>query len=307
MLTSARYGIVYPNPNRSDSADVPRDIGALVTAVERSVMYSQGTFATRPTSTAGTPGIQGRMYYATDTQALYYDYGTGWILIMSTPSTEPPTVPLGATLDWPWASGSIPSWSVLSYGQLLAGPTYPAMQALADTSGRPYGGSAGSNFGVPDYRGRVAAGKDDMGGSAAARITVSISGITGTTLGAVGGAEGVTLTTATIPAHNHGISGSVASGNAIISMNQHAHGLPYEAFTGDNTGVFRYSAAGSLTPGAAIKDIYAFSSTNNVTPTGVDTGHAHGVGSLAIANAGSGGTHQNTQPTIVVNKLIRVL
>src|SRR4051812_34502917 len=85
MLTSSRYQIVYPAPTRADSADVPRDIGSLVTAVERSAMYGQGTLATRPTSTAGTPGIQGRFYMATDQtpMVLYYDYGTGWASVGS--------------------------------------------------------------------------------------------------------------------------------------------------------------------------------------------------------------------------------
>lgn len=85
MLTSARYLIVYPNPTRVDTADVPRDIGALVVAIEKSAMYGQGTLALRPTSTAGTPGIQGRFYMATDQtpMVLYYDYGTGWASVGS--------------------------------------------------------------------------------------------------------------------------------------------------------------------------------------------------------------------------------
>lgn len=80
MLVSSRRGINYPNPNRSDTADVPRDIGALVTAVEADVIYGQGTLAARPNSTAGTPGIVGRIYAATDQtpHAFYWDYGTGW-------------------------------------------------------------------------------------------------------------------------------------------------------------------------------------------------------------------------------------
>lgn len=80
MLTSSRYLIVYPNPTRGDSADVPRDLGALVAAVEQSAMYGQGTLAARPTSSGGSPGIQGRFYMATDLtpHVLYYDFGTGW-------------------------------------------------------------------------------------------------------------------------------------------------------------------------------------------------------------------------------------
>lgn len=80
MLASTRRGIVYPNTNRTDSADVPRDIAALVAALEIDVIYGQGTLAARPTSTPGSPGVQGRIYMATDQtpHVLYYDYGTGW-------------------------------------------------------------------------------------------------------------------------------------------------------------------------------------------------------------------------------------
>lgn len=55
----------------------------------------------------------------------------------------------------------------------------------------------------PDRRGRVAFGKDDMGGSTAGRITNAGSGVVGTTLGATGGAESVTLSTDNVPAHTH--------------------------------------------------------------------------------------------------------
>jgi hypothetical protein len=84
MLTSARYGIAYPDPaTRLDRADVPTDIASVVAAIETSAMYGQGTLAARPVSTAGSPGIQGRIYVATDTapNLVYYDYGTGWALV----------------------------------------------------------------------------------------------------------------------------------------------------------------------------------------------------------------------------------
>lgn len=42
---------------------------------------------------------------------------------------------------------------------------------------------------LPDYRGRTGVGKDDMGGSAANRVTVGGSGIAGNTMGANGGSQ----------------------------------------------------------------------------------------------------------------------
>jgi len=54
-------------------------------------MYGQGVFASRPVSSAGSPGKQGRFYMSTDgvsggsagTYILFYDYGTGWAQVTS--------------------------------------------------------------------------------------------------------------------------------------------------------------------------------------------------------------------------------
>jgi len=58
--------------------------------------------------------------------------------------------------------------------------------------------SANKTIALPDLRGRVLAGLDDMGNTAAGRITAA-SGFTGTTLGNAAGAETRTLTAAQIP------------------------------------------------------------------------------------------------------------
>ena len=76
------------------------------------------------------------------------------------------------------------------FGQALSRTTYAALHALFASAGYPYGSGDGSTtFNLPDLRGRGLFGKDDMGGSAANRITAGGSGITGTALGAAGGAE----------------------------------------------------------------------------------------------------------------------
>lgn len=71
------------------------------------------------------------------------------------------------------------------------------------------GASAAADFAanktivVPDARGRAIIGKDDMGGTAASRMTIAGSGVDGLTLGATGGAETVTQTIATMANHDH--------------------------------------------------------------------------------------------------------
>lgn len=74
--------------------------------------------------------------------------------------------------------------------------------------------AAHKTIGVPDIRSRVVAGKDDMGGTTASRLTSGGSGITGTTLGASGGTETHTLTTAELASHSHtmGVGLSLAGG-----------------------------------------------------------------------------------------------
>jgi hypothetical protein len=81
-ITSPRFLISYPSPAvRDEPADVPSDLKLLVDGIEKGVIYGQGTFANRPVSTGGSPGIQGRIYEATDRGILYYDFGTGWQII----------------------------------------------------------------------------------------------------------------------------------------------------------------------------------------------------------------------------------
>jgi microcystin-dependent protein len=87
----------------------------------------------------------------------------------------------------PFAGATAPDGYLLCYGQAVSRSTYSDLFAAIGTTYSA--GDGGTTFNVPDLRGRVAAGKDNMGGSAANRITNAISGITGTTLGAAGGDE----------------------------------------------------------------------------------------------------------------------
>lgn len=73
----------------------------------------------------------------------------------------------------------------------------------------PYGDGDGSTtFGIPDLRGRVVAGQDDMGGTSANRLTGVTGSVDGDVLGGVGGLETHTLTTAQMPAHTHNVGRS---------------------------------------------------------------------------------------------------
>src|SRR5205085_3090679 len=99
---------------------------------------------------------------------------------------------------------------VFPYGQAISRSTYSALFSLFSTT---YGtGDGSTTFNVPDLRGRLIAGKDDMGGSAASRVTTAGSSIDGATLGVSGGAQVVLLAANQIPA------GVPSSGSNSISV-----------------------------------------------------------------------------------------
>ena len=103
-------------------------------------------------------------------------------------------MPTGAVL--PYAGSSAPTGFLLCYGQAISRSTYADLFSAISTT---YGtGDGSSTFNVPDLRGRVVAGQDDMGGSSGDNLTGLSGGVNGDTLGATGGSETHTLITAEI-------------------------------------------------------------------------------------------------------------
>jgi microcystin-dependent protein len=184
--------------------------------------------------------------------------------------------PLGIVV--PFAGSSAPTYWLLCYGQAVSRTTYADLFAVIGTT---YGSGDGSTtFNLPDLRGRVAAGKDDMGGSSANRLTDQSGGLNGDTLGDTGGAETHTLTEAELAAHDHTA--------ATTSDGSHTH-------TYTKASIFQQTSA----PGSG-----AYTCTTATDNTGSDGAHDHDV---TVDNAGGGGAHNNVQPTIILNYIIRAL
>jgi microcystin-dependent protein len=215
--------------------------------------------------------IQGTPYAAT-----YFNATGEWILQGF--HGNPYNVPLGGMLEYTGTAAPNSAF-VLPFGQAISRTVYAAYFALVGTT---YGAGDGtSTFNVIDKRGRVSAGKDDMGGSVAGRLTAGGSGIAGATLGATGGAETHTLTTAQMPAHNHSIT---------ITDPGHTHTGTAPFAAGANYASGPNPQAAQIT---GTSPIVINSNTTGITATS--------------ANAGSNSAHNNVQPTVIVNHILRIL
>lgn len=168
----------------------------------------------------------------------------------------------------PYAGASAPSGWLLCYGQAVSRTTYAALFAILGTT---YGSGDGSTtFNLPDLRGRVIAGQDDMGGTSANRLTGLSGGVDGDTLGAAGGAESHTLTEAQLAAHRHFVVSNVTNGVTPSSSNQICR------TKGDGSDANYSLVAGS---------------------TDATLGRT--------SSSGSGQAHNNVQPTIILNYIIK--
>lgn len=158
---------------------------------------------------------------------------------------------------------------IMCFGQQdLLKSAYPK---LYEYLGNTYGGAeAGDYFGLPDLRGCVIAGADNMGGVRALRLGSVGSGIDGTSVGAIVGTDKVALTVAQMPKHRHGANASGAG--------RHSHRYPGPA-TISNSGGSRPSGTGG-----------EFMFTDEVGD------HTH---IISIEDTGNSEAHINVQPTMI--------
>lgn len=151
----------------------------------------------------------------------------------------------------------------------------------------PYGqGDGSTTFNIPDRRGRAIAGRDNMGGSAASRLTGLTNGILGTKLSGTGGEQSHTITAAEMASHTHTSPALTDPG--------HAHTLKYDQQT--------------ATAGSSTAFNYAHSPINGTSGTNTTTGGSATTGITLAATTGSTGSdtaHNNVQPTGISNMMIK--
>lgn len=255
-------------------------------------------------------------------------------------------VPSGVVL--PFAGTTAPAGWLFCYGQSLANASYPDLYAAIGTT---YGSVDGSHFNLPDMRGRVGAGKDDMGGTGAGRLAVTLTGtkastssgvitglsstaglaagmqafgtgigtsavinsidsgtqvtlsvnststgstsirfafVDGVTLGASGGSHIQTLSATQIPSHNHPV---------FLNDPGHSHSTSAVYFTGSN------NISGGSTANLNIQALASSTVTTGITVR--DATGGGGTANQTALSTGGGGAHSNTQPTLVLNQIIK--
>jgi microcystin-dependent protein len=174
---------------------------------------------------------------------------------------------LPAGMLMPYAGSTEPTGWVFCYGQTVNSVSNTAYARLWTAIGTTYGGASASSFILPDLRGRAVFGKDNMGGTAASRVTSGVSVITGTTLGAVGGSEA-------LHTHTH-------------TQNSHTHGPGSETHFVTNQGALSGTTAGAS----------EWQGYNRATTTAATTATNQNTGT---------GSSQNMPPTIITNYLIKL-
>jgi microcystin-dependent protein len=148
------------------------------------------------------------------------------------------SVPVGSMVDF--AGASSPEGWILCYGQAISRVTYSDLFGVIGTT---FGSGDGSTtFNLPDFRGRVAAGLDNLGGSSANTITNAAADSLGGTLGT----ETHTLDSTQIPAHSH------------------SYALPAVVAYGGSPNAIN---AGSITASGATGNTGGGLAHNNVQPT----------------------------------------
>lgn len=166
-----------------------------------------------------------------------------------------------------FAGSSAPTGWLICDGSSVLRSTYAALFAVIGTT---YGSADGTHFNVPDLRSRVTVAPD-----ASAGLNTSNN-----TLAATGGEATHVLTTGEMPAHAHGVN-DPGHNHALWSIGQESN-----VYTLGGTSNRAVLIGGTPNSG------------NGVTGTRT-TG-------ISTQNNGSGTAHNNMQPYLVVNKIVKV-
>lgn len=213
-----------------------------------------------------------------------------------------------------FAGSDAPTGWLLCYGQAVSRATYAALFTAIGTT---YGAGDGSTtFVLPDMRGRVPGGKDDMGGTAAGRLSVTLTGTRSST--ANGNITGLS-STAGLSIGMRAIGTGVGA-NAVITAITSATAVTLSVNnTATGSGSIRFAVVDGATLGAVGgSHVHALgieqipSHSHNYSNLGGSGGSSYSPGGESSAiepyttsSVGGGQAHPNVQPTIILNWVIK--
>lgn len=184
-------------------------------------------------------------------------------------------VPIGTVMDFGGATA--PNGWLLCFGQAVSRTVYALLFAIIGTA---FGtGDGSTTFNLPDLRGRASIGADNMGGTAADRVTQGVSGVLASSVGQAGGSQLAQTDTLT------------ASTSIQISDPSHIHGIPTGYSYDSNSG-------GGNRPPAVAGSANSTTWNTNAATTGISASATTTVTSSLT------GTSQNMPPVQVMNKMI---
>lgn len=193
---------------------------------------------------------------------------------------EAATLPTGAITMY--GSSSAPTGYLLCDGAAVNRTTYAA---LFTAIGTQYGvGNGTTTFNVPNLKGRVPVGIDSGDGSF-------------DVLGETGGAKTHTLTSSEMPSHTHTQNSHTHTQDAHTHIqNAHAHKISdnkTQINTGSTFPTVNYNGTGEA------------SNTTNATATNQNATATNQSTTATNQNTGGGSAHNNLQPYLVLNFIIK--
>ena len=330
--TNYRFGTAVP----ANSFGVNGDVYIRMTATSV-VLYTKSSGSWGVTHTVQAPAISSFplvTFNAAEDFIAVMDGGTGGTPnarirgsdLVTALTAGVSSIPVGVITAF--GGTTAPGGWLLCRGQAVSRNDFAGLYAVI---GATYGSGDGSTtFNLPDLRRRVPVGAGGTG-----------TPVLGNSPGNRGGSERHTLTVGEMPAHQHGsagshshpsggshthtLRGSVSSAGShrhtgsAASAGSHSHSIPSvdSANRGNrDTGLAQYterqtlsystSTGGSHTHSLSIGS--AGSHTHSLSGSAASAGsHTHGAaGSHQHGSVGSGQAHNNMQPSIVLNYIIKV-
>jgi microcystin-dependent protein len=211
--TDGNIGMARTSSPASSSSTLPTGVpnGKVITVedlVGNFNVYPVSIAAPGGTTIAGASGVT-LASNGESAQFKWYAAASAW----SFSASSLPSVPVGS-IQIAAGSTADPGY-LLAFGECVSQTSYPPLYARLGNTFNSQDGCTAGQFGLPDLRGRTVAGLDNMGGTAAHRITTAGGNFDATVFGATGGVQSSVVAQANLAPFNMNgtFSGNVNNSN----------------------------------------------------------------------------------------------